>query len=134
MPDPIEHPESQNPAWNFTGESMSTPFVIVGDEAFPFNKHLMKPYAKTELDDSKRICNYRLSRFRSCSENAFGIIAARFRIVNSPINLAPEKLTKSVLALAVLDNFLLTKSRGSFLPGGFVDEENLETGEVIHGE
>ena len=130
----MELPESQNPDWNFTSESMSTPFVIVGDEAFPLNKHLMKPYAKTELDDSKRICNYRLSRFCSCSENAFGIIAARFRIVNFTINLAPEKLTKLVLVLAVLDNFLLTKSRGSYLPSGFVDEENLETGEVIPGE
>ena len=134
LPDPMELPESQNPDWNFTSESMSTPFVIVGDEAFPLNKHLMKPYAKIELDDSKRIFNYRLSRFRRFSENAFGIIAARFRIVNSPINLAPEKVTKLVPAIAVLHNFLLTKSRGLYLPSGFVNEENLETGEVIPGE
>ena len=71
---------------------MSTPFLIVGDEVFLLNKHLMKPYAKIELDDSKRIFNYRLSRFRRCIENAFGTIAARFRIVNFPINLAPEKV------------------------------------------
>ena len=51
LPDPMELPESQNPDWNFTSESMSTPFVIVGDEAFPLNKHLMKHYAKIELDD-----------------------------------------------------------------------------------
>ena len=131
LPDPME---LQNPVWNFTGESMSTPFVIVGDEAFPLNKHLMKQYAKIELDDSKRIFNYRLSRFRRCSENAFGIIAAQFRTVNSPINLAPEKVTKLVLAIPVLNNFLLTKSRGSYLASRFVDEENLETGEVITGE
>ena len=67
---------SQNGPFHTTGESMSTPFVIVGDEAFPLNKHLMKPYAKIELDDLKKIFNYRLSRFRSCSENVFGIIAA----------------------------------------------------------
>ena len=111
MPDPMELPESQNPAWNFTGESICAPFVIVGDEAFSLNKHLTKPYAKNELGNSKRIFNYRLSRFRGCSENAFGIIAARFRIVNSPINLAPEKVIKLLLAIAVLHNFLLTKSR-----------------------
>ena len=98
---------------------MSTPFVLVGDKAFPLNKHLMKPYAKT---------------LRRCSDNAFGIIAARSRIVNSPISLTPEKVTKLVLAIAVLHNFLLTKSRGSYLPNGFVDEENLETVEVIPGE
>ena len=134
LPDPMELPESQNPAWNFTGESICAPFVKVGDEAFSLNKHLMKPYVKNELDNSKRIFNYRLSRFRRSSENAFGIIAARFRTVSSPINLAPEKVIKLVLAIAVLHNFLLTKSRESYLPNGFVDEENLETGEVIPGE
>ena len=61
----------------------------------------MKPYAKIQLDDH-------------CSEKAFRTIAARFRIVNSPINLAPEKVTKLVLAMAVLHNFLLTKSRGPY--------------------
>ena len=76
LPDPMELPESQNPAWSFTGKSMSTPFVIVGNKAFSLNEHLMKPYAKIELDDSKRIFNYRLLRFCRCSENAFGIIAA----------------------------------------------------------
>ena len=94
----------------------------------------MKLYAKNESDNSKRIFNYRLSRFRRCIENMFGIIAARFRIVNSSINLAPEKETKIVLAIAILQNFLLTKSRGSYLPSGIVGEENLETGEVIPGE
>ena len=91
LPGPVELPESQNLAWNFTDESMTTLFVLVGDEAFPLNKHLMKPYAKIGFDDSKKSFNYRLSRFRRCSENASGIIAARFRIVNAPINIAPEK-------------------------------------------
>ena len=36
-----------------------------------------------------------------------------------------------MLAIAVLHNFFLTKSRGSYLPSGFVDKEDLETGEVI---
>ena len=113
---------------------MSAPFGIVGDEAVPLNKHLMKPYERIEFDDSKRIFNYRLSRFRRCSENVFRIIAARFPIVNSPINLAPEKVAKLVLAIAVLHNFLLAKSRGSYLPSRFVDDEYLEIGEVIPGE
>lgn len=46
FPDPMERPESQNPAWNVTCELISTPFVIPGDEAFSLNKHLMKPYKK----------------------------------------------------------------------------------------
>ena len=129
---PMELPESQNPAWNLTGESMST--HLVGDEVFPLNKHLMKLYAKIELDNSKRIFHHRLSRFCRYCEKAFEIIAARFRIVNSLINLAPEKMTKLVLAIAVLHHFLLTKFKGSYLPSRFVDKKNLETGEVIPGE
>ena len=38
-----------------------------------------------------------------------------------------------MLTITVLynDNFLLTKSKGSYLPNGFVNEEDLETGEII---
>ena len=43
-------------------------------------------------------------------------------------------MIKLVLAIAVLNNFLLAKSRGSHLASGFVDEENLDTGEVNTGE
>ena len=60
LPDPLELQGSQNPAWNFAVESISAPFVIVGDESFSLNKYLMKPYAKKELDNSKKIFNYRL--------------------------------------------------------------------------
>ena len=38
-------------------------------------------------------------------------------------------MIKLVLAIAVLNNFLLAKSRGSYLASGFVDKENLDTGE-----
>ena len=43
-------------------------------------------------------------------------------------------MIKLVLAIAVLNNFLLAKSRGSYLASGFVDEENLDTGKVNTGE
>ena len=104
FPDPMERPESQNPAWNVTCELISTPFVISGDEAFSLNKHLMKPYAG--------IFNDGLLRFCRCG----------------------EKVTKLALAIAVLHNFSLTKSGRSYSPKEFVNEEILETGEVIPGE
>lgn len=44
--------------------SLSLPFVFVGDDAFALLKNFMKPYARQNLTDEKRIFNYRLSRAR----------------------------------------------------------------------
>jgi len=53
------------------------PYIIVGDEAFPLKKYLLKPYPGSQIqgDRSKRIFNYRLSRARRVSENVFGILS-----------------------------------------------------------
>lgn len=50
------------------------PNVIIGDEAFALTNTMMKPYPRHQslVDRSKTIYNYRHSRARRTTENAFG--------------------------------------------------------------
>jgi hypothetical protein len=58
------------------------PHIIIGDEAFPLSRHLMRPYSADQVsdDEERKIFNYRLSRARNVSENCFGILVRKFRI------------------------------------------------------
>ena len=88
------------------------PHVFVGDEAFPLQANLMRPYPGQpgRLPLEKANFNYRLSRARRVVENAFGILASRWRIYERRINLNEENTQKVVLATCILHNFLQTKS------------------------
>ncbi|CAN7944916.1 unnamed protein product, partial [Ixodes hexagonus] len=77
---------------------------IVGDEDFPLSANLMKPYTGTKLDEEQIIFNY--SRARRVAENAFGILANRFRFLHTPIDAEPERVTSFVKAAFVLHNYL----------------------------
>ena len=90
--------------------SESLPYVVVADDAFPLKTYMMKPYAFKNLCTEKRVFNYYLSRARRVVENAFGILANRFRIFLTPIAVVPEAVVKLVLASCVLHNFLRTES------------------------
>ena len=92
------------------------PFVIVADDAFALSRHCMKPYAQKALSEGKRIFNYRLSRARRTSENAFGILVNVFRIFHAKINLSTEVASKLTLACCILHNLLRTLSTASYKP------------------
>ncbi|KAB0804981.1 hypothetical protein PPYR_01951 [Photinus pyralis] len=98
------------------------PFVIVGDEAFPSKTYLMRPYPGRGLSEDKKIFNYRLSRARRVSENAFGILCQKFRVFLNKIQVHPNNVDKIVLSSLCLNNFL--RSDNVFLNA--LDEENSE--------
>jgi len=86
---------------------LTSPHVIVADDAFALKKYIMKPYANRNLTTEQRIYNYRLSRARRVVENAFGIMCSRFRIFSKPVALSPDKIERIVMATCCLHNFLL---------------------------
>lgn len=104
-------------------------FVFIGDEAFAFHEHLLKPFPQRDLNHDRRIYNYRLSRGRNVVENAFGLIAARFRILQSPINVGVDKICYIVLAVCVLHNFLLLRG-AAYRSSCTFDSENQSTHQI----
>lgn len=98
------------------------PYVIVGDEAFPCKTYLMRPYSGSGLSQDKRVFNYRLSRARRVSENAFGILCQKFRVFLNKLQIHPKNADKLVLAALCLHNFL--RNDNALL--GVLDEEKKE--------
>ncbi|XP_025420796.1 uncharacterized protein LOC112690905 [Sipha flava] len=62
------------------GSSIKTPYVLLGDAAFPLKKYLMRPFPEktTTKGDAKDNYNYRLSRARMVVECSFGSINSKF--------------------------------------------------------
>ena len=104
------------PPRSLPGRINDVSYVLLGDEAFPLKTFLMKPYPSKVLTDYERIYNYRLSRARRVSENAFGILVNRFRVLDKYIHLCPTKCTSITNACIVLHNFLLSKNDVAYTP------------------
>ncbi|XP_060861851.1 uncharacterized protein LOC132938875 [Metopolophium dirhodum] len=90
------------------GSSTILPHVIVGDEAFRLHTHIMKPYTRqaSKDDKTKSIFNYRLSRARRVTENAFGLLSQVFRVFYQPINIEPSTCDDLITVACCLHNML----------------------------
>lgn len=90
------------------GTNNVAPYVILGDEAFPLKRYLMRPYpgAQSIEDVEKRIFNYRLSRARRLVECAFGILSQTFRIYNRRLKADPKNVNQIILTTCILHNII----------------------------
>lgn len=128
LPDPEPLSQSSNEIF---------PFVFVGDDAFPLKSNLMKPYPGANISIDRCIFNYRLSRARRIVENAFGILANRWRIFHAPICMNLPKAKKMVYTCIILHNFLRrfdheTAPAYRYIPDHSIDFED-NNGEVTPG-
>lgn len=102
----IANAEKYFPADKVIGNGRKLPYVIIGDDAFPLQKHIMKPYSHNTNKKEKQIYNLRLARARHVVEQAFGILASRFRIFQHKMNLSVEKVQLVTKTCCVLHNLL----------------------------
>ncbi|XP_033128002.1 putative nuclease HARBI1 [Anneissia japonica] len=103
------------------GTDDNSSFHILGDEAFPLRTDLLKPFPFRNLKYAQRVFNYRLSRARRV-ENAFGILAMKFRVLLTRINLSPEKASQLVMAACTLHNYL--RNDPYYVAPGLLDYED----------
>ncbi|KAK3917403.1 Putative nuclease [Frankliniella fusca] len=101
-------------------------YVFAGDNAFPLDVHLMTPFERN-LQPEEIVFNYRLSRARRVVENAFGILAARFRIFRCNIVGSETLVQNIILATTALHNYHLMREDSIppkeriYVPPEFVD-------------
>jgi len=87
-------------------QGVPQPFVLVGDEAFALSKNLLRPFPGRNLNDERRIFNYRLSRARQHIECTFGILSNKWRVFHSNILVEPDFAISITKATCVLHNFV----------------------------
>lgn len=85
------------------------PHVLLGDDGYPLKSYLMKPYSKRNLSREEEIFNYRLSRCRRTVECSFGIMAAKWRLLNKPIECYPDKVDLIVKCICLLHNIIIDR-------------------------
>lgn len=86
-------------------EGVSVCPVLLGDQAFPLQYHLMKPFSRAgPVGSPSRVFNYRLSSARRVVENAFGRLKARFRIMHKGLEVDIDNVNRIIRACCVLHN------------------------------
>ncbi|XP_035520049.1 putative nuclease HARBI1 [Morone saxatilis] len=82
------------------------PHVLVGDEALPLLRNLMRPYPGASLSREQRLYNQRLSQARRVADCVFSRLASEFRIFQQVIRIEPVAAELAVRAACILHNFM----------------------------
>lgn len=86
-------------------EGMAVVPVVLADQPFPLQPHLMKPFPRRgPVGSLSQIFNYRLSSARCIVENAFGRLKAHFRILHKGLECDIDNVNTVIRACCVLRN------------------------------
>lgn len=90
------------------GTKIPVPHVFIGDEGFKLQTYLMRPFPRHSVADDleKRTYNKRHCRARRIVENAFGILAQKWRVLFRPIEGNVDTAVHVVKAACCLHNFI----------------------------
>lgn len=108
--------------------NIETPFVVLADDAFALKPYIMKPFNFRGQDRAEHIFNYRLSRARRMVESTFGVMASRFRLLRTNIELSEKNVKFCILAICALHNWILTMN-----PNDSITREILREAEWLNG-
>jgi hypothetical protein len=86
---------------SFEGSGIELPFVILGDKAYPLKTSLMKSFARRNLSCEECVFNGRLSRARRCVECAFGILRAKWQLLNKAIETNVNKTERTARCICL---------------------------------
>lgn len=83
------------------------PYYFVGDNAFPLRRNLLRPYSVRNLDNVKRIYNYKLSRGRKSIECTFGMLTQKFQVLLKAISCRKYSTIISIIqCVCILHNYI----------------------------
>uniref|UniRef100_T1IHT3 DDE Tnp4 domain-containing protein n=1 Tax=Strigamia maritima TaxID=126957 RepID=T1IHT3_STRMM len=117
------------------GGKYNLPFVYIADDAYPLSTHVIKPFhsGDRELSKEETIFNRRLHHAKLSVDNAFGILASKWRCLSKRLVLKPDRAKLIVKACCVLHNYLMTQNTYlDYCPLQFADYN--DQGNLINGK
>lgn len=112
---------------NLPFANFATPYVFVGDEAYPLTKYLMRPFPRRSLNERNEIFNERLSSARRCVECAFGILTLKWRLLKREIDVVPHTAILLIKTMCLLHNIIIDSEQITDYLYTFEDEEQNNT-------